>query len=322
MKLHLDDAAFRTLILNIAELTNIRPDVIEKDYYVTLLLEELANKQKTLPAYFKGGTALYKALGGLRRFSEDIDLTVSIDGCSNNQAKTRLENAAAKYSSLPRDKSDAENDNRKSSITTVFNYASVVDVDANDTLQRFGRVKIEATSFTVSEPTAPVTIAPIIYEKATEEQKSILVSAYDTGPFSIQTMMMERIFVDKIFATEFYYVRKNYFDVAKHLYDVTVLLQDKRIQAMMFDFAALKKMIAYKRREEKMRLGSDLAEKPIKDFSYLKEIIDNDDFIKVFDRMQEIYVFDSKDIIRTDELATVIEKLKNVAELEIIPVKK
>jgi predicted nucleotidyltransferase component of viral defense system len=42
---------------------------VEKDYYVTLLLSELSTKQSCLPAYFKGGTALYKALGQMKRFS-------------------------------------------------------------------------------------------------------------------------------------------------------------------------------------------------------------------------------------------------------------
>ena len=76
--------------------------IVEKDYYVTLLLRELAGKQAELPAYFKGGTALYKAQKSIRRFSEDIDLTVCIDNCSNNQAKKRLELATKKYQSLPR----------------------------------------------------------------------------------------------------------------------------------------------------------------------------------------------------------------------------
>ena len=34
--------------------------------------------------YFKGGTALYKADGGMKRFSEDIDLTVEIKDCSKS----------------------------------------------------------------------------------------------------------------------------------------------------------------------------------------------------------------------------------------------
>lgn len=316
MRLHLDKPAFETLILAIAEQTNIRADVIEKDYYVTLLLKELANMQKDLPAYFKGGTALYKALGGIRRFSEDIDLTVSIDGCTNNQAKTRLGNAANKYLSLFRDREDADNDNRKGSITSIYKYTSVVDVDINDSLQRFGRVKIEATSFTVSEPVLPIIIAPIVFDKASDEQKKILISAYDVGLFEIQTIMLERIFVDKIFAAEFYYLRGSYFDVSKHLYDIAVLLQDSRINALLYDEAMLHQMITLKRREEELRLGSDLAEKAIKDFSYLREVIPNREFIREFSRMQEIYVFDSEEIILIDELAITIEKLKVIAEFD------
>ena len=93
MKLHEDKFAFLNIINLIHEASSIRADILEKDYYVTLLLRELAGKQVTLPAYFKGGTALYKAQKSIRRFSEDIDLTVCIDNCSNSQAKKRLEMA-------------------------------------------------------------------------------------------------------------------------------------------------------------------------------------------------------------------------------------
>ena len=74
MRLHTDADAFLALLRLVNENTGVRPDVLEKDYYVTLFLKELSEWQDTLPAYFKGGTALYKALGSIRRFSEDIDL--------------------------------------------------------------------------------------------------------------------------------------------------------------------------------------------------------------------------------------------------------
>ncbi len=71
MKLHLDKDAFRVLIESIHEKTGYRADVLEKDYYVVLMLEELAAKQaEGLPAYFKGGTALYKALKSTNRFQK------------------------------------------------------------------------------------------------------------------------------------------------------------------------------------------------------------------------------------------------------------
>ena len=61
MKLHEDRYAFLTIINLIHEISGIRGDIVEKDYYVSLLLQELAAKQSLLPAYFKGVTALYNA---------------------------------------------------------------------------------------------------------------------------------------------------------------------------------------------------------------------------------------------------------------------
>ena len=61
MNLHKNKDAFRTIVQNISSKTEYRIDVLEKDYYVSLLLKELSIMQTNgLPAYFKGGTALYK----------------------------------------------------------------------------------------------------------------------------------------------------------------------------------------------------------------------------------------------------------------------
>lgn len=45
MKLHIDKDAFEAITIEISNITNYRQDIIEKDYYVTLLLKELADKQ-------------------------------------------------------------------------------------------------------------------------------------------------------------------------------------------------------------------------------------------------------------------------------------
>jgi len=317
MILHLEPLAFETLLLDVSERTGIRADIIEKDYYVTLLLKELAGKQKDVPAYFKGGTALYKALGSIRRFSEDIDLTVSVEDCSNSQAKRRLERAAIEYLCLSRNKEDQDNDNRKGSITSIYNYNSVVDIDSKDELQRFGRVKVEATSFTISEPFEPMLISPILFDKAIAEQKIILVNNYEVRAFEIATIKLERIFVDKIFAAEFYYLRESYFDVAKHLYDLVVLLKNKKIKDMLLNKEILDQMISLKRKEEQLRIGSELADKPIKKFSYFRTGINNERLIKEFSRMQEIYVFNDEHIIPVDELQKNIEALSAIFDSSV-----
>jgi len=53
------------------------PDVIEKDFWVCWTLKRLfALKSVGGDLLFKGGTSLSKAFGLIRRFSEDIDLSI------------------------------------------------------------------------------------------------------------------------------------------------------------------------------------------------------------------------------------------------------
>jgi predicted nucleotidyltransferase component of viral defense system len=309
MKLHLDLPAFETLLLGESESSGIRAGVLEKDYYVTLILNELANKKDQAFAYFKGGTALYKAIGNIRRFSEDIDLTVSIEDCTNSQAKKRVERATLEYSCLPRNKEDEENINSKGSITSIYRYTSVVSVDHEDELQRFERVKIETTSFTVSEPHEPMSITPIILDIATPEQKEILKNQYDICAFKIETIKLERIFIDKVFAAEFYFLRKMYFDMAKHLYDIVVLLKNERIQKALHDKELLGYLIDLKRKEESQRIGSDLDQKEIGQFSYFHVGMEDEELIKQFTRMQRIYDFNDEYLIPVEEFQNGIGEL-------------
>lgn len=226
MKLHEDANAFRVLLNDIHDRTGYRLDVLEKDYYVTLILEELAKKQKEgLPAYFKGGTALYKALHTTNRFSEDIDLSVDTRGCSRTQNDKKLEKATKKYVSLNRDV--GQSITHRSEVIAVYSYDPITDYDKDDALQRFGRLKVEATSFTISDPVTNMEVAPMIYELATTEQKEILEDAYAVSPFQVKTITLERIFVDKLFAAEAYVrkaeVKARAFEAAKHIYDLAVL---------------------------------------------------------------------------------------------------
>ena len=277
-----------------------------------MLLSELAAWQTELPAYFKGGTALYKAIGSLKRFSEDIDLTVEVQDCSKSQGKKRLETVANGYASLPRTSDKTRESNTKGSITSVYEYQPVTQIDKADELQRFGYVKVEATSFTVSEPVEPLLIAPLLYTEANSEQQSILRDNFDVFLFEIKTIKMERIFADKILAAEFYYQRQMLFDVSKHLYDLTLMMKTEKISALLSQQNELLKMLEYKRREEQNRIGSDLAQKPFADF-LLFNALENDGKLKTtFSEMQRIYVFNDVDIIPFSEVTKQMSKLYKI----------
>lgn len=76
MYLHEDKTLFEKII-NITHIsTGIVPSIIEKDYYVTMILRLITEKSISLgEIVFKGGTSLSKCHKVIDRFSEDIDIT-------------------------------------------------------------------------------------------------------------------------------------------------------------------------------------------------------------------------------------------------------
>ena len=312
MKLHQDVNAFRVLLDHIHERTGYRTDVLEKDYYVVLMLRELAEKQKAgLPAYFKGGTALYKALKTTKRFSEDIDLSVDTRGCTRSQNDKRLELAAKKYTSLIRDVTSGRTN--RSEVISIFTYDPITAYDANDALQRFGKLKIEATSFTISEPTANLEIAPMIYDFASEDEQKILREQYDVAPFYIRTITMERIFIDKLFATEAYARRSDEsqraFEAAKHIYDLAVMVKQPNIRNLLSDDIMLKKLLDIRAEEETGRLDGIPGVMP-QEFTFFETVAGNDAVRKAYAVMQAQYVLRPEDRIEYDAATTALSEIR------------
>ncbi len=312
MKLHQDKEAFRLLLENIHERTGYRADVLEKDYYVVMILHELSELQAGgLPAYFKGGTALYKALKTTNRFSEDIDLSVDTRGCSRTQNDKRLERAVKKYVSLPRDKSQGRTN--RSEVVGVYTYVPVTVFDENDALQRFGKLKVEATSFTISEPTENLEVSAMLYDLANEREKEILKTVYDVAPFSVQTITLERIFVDKLFAAEAY-VQKSAadsraFEAAKHIYDLAVIADHPKICMLLNSEEKLDYLLQIRLEEEKNRLDGIPGVYP-PDFILFGQIAENEAVRRAYETMQNQYVLRERDRIQFQEAIKMLAGLR------------
>lgn len=308
MLFHLKEKDFKKFIEDMSIKTNIAVDIIEKDYYVCLVLKELAKKQDYLKAYFKGGTAVYKILDTMNRFSEDIDLTVKVlSEESNTRNKKRLKESALGYEIEGLELIKEECIDNKGSVTGVYQYTSVYE-DSEIPLQRAGKIQIESTSFTVSEPTEKYYIEPLIYKLANDKEKKILEEQFDITKIEIEIIKLERMFVDKIFAAEFYYMRKMYMDTAKHLYDISILFSNDRIQKLLENKEELSKLIKYKRQEEKVRIGGIDEKTAIKDFSYFK-LEFSDSLIREFENMQNKYVLNDKYKVSINHIKKVLEKI-------------
>jgi hypothetical protein len=190
----------------------------------------------------------------------------------------------------------------------VYEYKSLFR-KREDSLDRFGNVRIEATSFTVSEPTTSFMIAPVMFERATPEEQEVMSSRYDIVRFPIETIRPERIFADKILASEFYYEREAYSDVAKHIYDITVMSKMDFIQTLLSNKDALAEMIGYKRKEEGLRIGSDLTDKPFANFGIFPGMAGNRKLESAFEHMLDVYVFDDKYLVKYEDVCTAMTKL-------------
>ena len=309
MKLHLDREVFKQFINKISIETNIAMDILEKDYYVCCILQELSKKQDELQAFFKGGTAIYKILDTMNRFSEDIDLTVKInEELSNTQKKKSFERTAFDYNieglTLNKEKSIKYG----KSETAFYEYETVFDIDTAP-LQRAGEIQIESTSFTVSEPIEATMIEPIIYKYASGDEKRTLKKNFEVGPINIKIIKLERMFIDKVFAAEFYFTRKEYTDTAKHIYDLCVLINNNKIKELFKNEQELIKLVGYKREEEKIRTDGVSSDIRIKDFSYL-DCNFKDEFIEKFNNMQDKYIINEKYKIDMKQIENTLQSIK------------
>ena len=75
MYLHNAPDAFTEIVHKVQCETGYELQIIEKDYYVSMLLKALS--ETDIDFVFKGGTSLSKAYKVIHRFSEDIDLAVT-----------------------------------------------------------------------------------------------------------------------------------------------------------------------------------------------------------------------------------------------------
>jgi len=95
MKLHENQPLFAQLLNFAANTLNIRPEFIEKDYWITRALQRMSQNINSEKVVFKGGTSLSKAYRLTNRFSEDIDVAViDADSFSGNQLKTFIKRLA------------------------------------------------------------------------------------------------------------------------------------------------------------------------------------------------------------------------------------
>jgi len=101
MLLHKDREQFVAIVNAVSNELSIPIPIVEKDYYVTMILKQLSLHAKN--CVFKGGTSLSKCHHAIDRFSEDIDITFSdtLSQGERQKLKNNTIDGISKYLGVP-----------------------------------------------------------------------------------------------------------------------------------------------------------------------------------------------------------------------------
>lgn len=216
--LHNDKETFSQAINLVTNKNGIRPDIVEKDYYVTMILRLLSERLPFI--VFKGGTSLSKCHKAIKRFSEDIDITIdtTISQGQKKKVKEAIEEVSAILGlSIPNiDKTRSRRDYNRYEIE--YN-----PIDELDDVAVLPAVILETSYTAISFPVSELPVHNYIGDMMVEEAPDY-IEKYALSPFTMKVQDISRTLADKVFAICDYYLQNKTEKHSRHLYDIYKLL--------------------------------------------------------------------------------------------------
>lgn len=230
MKLHENQPLFAQLLNFAANTLNIRPEFIEKDYWITRALQRMSQNINAEKVVFKGGTSLSKAYRLTNRFSEDIDIAViDADSFSGNQLKTFIKRLA-KDMAADLEELVVPNVTSKGSrfYKAIYQYPNLVGLTSSAV--KAGRILIEVNTYANPYPYTNQDVSSFLTEYLLTIGRIDLIEQYDLKPFSINVLDKRRTIVEKLvslfrFSFEANSV-KSLSSKIRHFYDLYYLIND------------------------------------------------------------------------------------------------
>lgn len=236
MYLHENRELFAEVLQNTAVALGIPIAIVEKDYYVTMLLGEIVKRQPNV--IFKGGTSLSKCYHLIQRFSEDIDLNIDvIIGPSEGQKRHLKENIVSSIVHFgfvlvqPEEVRSRRDFNRY-----VVSYPTTQGVTYLNS-----HLIIETSVAIHSFPNKYCMVGSLVYDYLKQEEQEGIIADYQLLPFEVLTQSLERTLIDKLFALGDYYMSGRVQGHSRHIYDVYKLISvvkiDSELKKLLKDVA-------------------------------------------------------------------------------------
>jgi predicted nucleotidyltransferase component of viral defense system len=295
MYLHNDKPLFEEVVSATANEIGLPIAIIEKDYYVTMILSELSKKAPE--CVFKGGTSLSKCHHVIDRFSEDIDIAFS-DELGRGARKQFKENVVIKISEeleMPIPNLD-DIWSKADYQCYILNYSPI---DGYVPESMFPGVKLEVVLRSKAFPTEKAMVDSYIYQFLMKENMDI-IEEYGLEPFEMNVQSLERTFIDKVFALCDYYMDDDLKLHSRHIFDIYMLLPKMNFNE---EFVQLIKDV----REHRRQMGRCPSSAPDVSIPYLlSQIIEN----KVYEcDYEDITSYFQKTKIEYNEAIKAIQKI-------------
>lgn len=313
MKLHENISLFRDAIRFTAQQMELKPEYVEKDYWVTHALFTIFNNEIGKDTVFKGGTSLSKCYKLIERFSEDIDLVVlRKEGESGNKLKNKLRKITQVVSQKLEEVEVEGITNKLGVIRKVaYNYKK-------EFTGAFGQVRdviiVEATWLGRYEPFHKQKISSYIYEMMKEVNQLELAQEYGMLPFEVQVLHVNRTICEKIMSlVRFSYAENPITDLKnklRHTYDIHLLLKVDEVKTFFnsSDFDNMLLLVA-KDDKESFKSKNEWLDNHPKDALLFKDINN------VWNELENTYLKEFSNLVYGDLPASsaILETLKTVA---------
>ena len=296
--LHSNKEMFTDIIIATSSALNIAPTIIEKDYYVTLLLRRITEKCPNI--IFKGGTSLSKCFKIINRFSEDIDIGLNVDKATEGMRKKLKTSIKEAINEL-----GFELDNPEHIFTrTYYNKYQIKYPISETTTFIKPYLFVETAIFMKPFPFEIKEADCYVYRFLKEQKQEKLIEQYDLNPFCIKVQTLNRTFIDKIFALGDYYLSGKTKGYSRHLYDLYKIIPEISFDNSFFEL--------YEEVKEIRARDTDcLSAKPEHDLKALLETIYDSDYFKSdYNDVTRELLFESVsyDIVKSN-IKNIIEKV-------------
>lgn len=230
MRLHTNKQDFNELIRLTAAHFKILPEFIEKDCWITLILNNLSQSTHKDSVVFKGGTSLTKGYRLINRFSEDIDIALLDEKLTGNQLKAKIRKIEKNITTNLTEIEEA-GVTRKGSVyrKSLFQYPSGINTRFVSNIQK--RIIVEINSFANPYPFVQKQITSYIAEFLTATNQIEAIQEYGLQQFELNILDKRRTMLEKLVSLiRFSFAESPAKELAtkiRHFYDLYYLTKDE-----------------------------------------------------------------------------------------------